>query len=241
MPFHRRLSKIVSPATSATFLTLWVLLGVLLILSAVANVIYFNIQYIGTIATSLTRGFGHTGLATFLPPLSETQLNNMPQTIVQMLLQAVTPSGSSPVLLGLQIVIFFLLLSMLLFYGEKIWDALMYPLPDTMQVAIGKLAEISGNTIYALLIIQITAAAICFILAIPFFTFLGYGHNLEGEIRAKTAQGLLNMPGDVLSCRVVIPEVVDECRFMLLLDLFCRFIQERLTGVSFAGHQRHIV
>jgi len=178
MPFHRRLSKIVSPAVSATFLTLWVLLGVLLVLSAVANVIYFNIQYIGTIATSLTRGFEYTGLPTFLPPLSETQLNNMPQTIVQMFLQAVTPSGSSPVLLGLQIVIFFLLLSMLLFYGEKIWDALMHPLPDTVQAAIGKLAEITGNTIYALLIIQITAAAICFLLAVPFFTFLGYGHVL---------------------------------------------------------------
>ena len=178
MPFHRRLSQIVSPAASAGFLTLWVLLGVLVVLSAVANVIYFNIQYIGTMATSLIQGIEHTGLATFLPPLSETQLNDMPHTIVQMLLQAVTPSGSNPVLTALQIVIFFLLLSMLLFYGEKIWDALMHPLPGTVQAAIGKLAEIAGNTIYSLLIIQITAAAICFILAVPFFTFLGYGHVL---------------------------------------------------------------
>ena len=127
-------------------------------------------------AASLIRGFEHTGLATFLPPFSEAQLNDMPRTIVQMLLQEVTSTGSNPLLPALQIVIFFLLLSMLLFYGERIWDALVRPLPVTVHAAVGSLAEIAENTIYSLIIIQISAAAICFALAVPFFTFLGYGH-----------------------------------------------------------------
>jgi predicted PurR-regulated permease PerM len=40
------------------------------------------------------------------------------------------------------------------------------------------LAEIAGDTIYSLIIIQISAALICFVLAIPFFYFLGYGNEL---------------------------------------------------------------
>jgi len=178
MPFHRRLSRMVKPSASATFLTLWVLLVILAVLSAAANVIYSDIQYVGTMAGSLIRGFEHTGLATFLPPLSAAQLNDMPRTIVQMLLSAVTSSGSNPLLIALQIIIFFLLLSMLLFYGEEIWISLVRPLPDTVQSEIGRLAEIANNTIYSLIIIQISAAAICFTLAVPFFTLLGYGHVL---------------------------------------------------------------
>ena len=65
---------------------------------------------------------------------------------------------------------------MLLFYGERIWDALLAPAPVTVHAAVGSLAEIAENTIYSLIIIQISAAAICFALAVPFFTFLGYGH-----------------------------------------------------------------
>ncbi len=141
-----------------------------------ATVIYSNIQFIGTTAASLVRGFEHNGLAAFLPPLSEAQLNDMPHTIVQMVLQAVTSPGSNSLLPALQIVIFFLLLSMLLFYGERIWDALVRPLPGRVHAAVGSLAEIAENMIYSLIIIQISAAAICFVLAVPFFTFLGYGH-----------------------------------------------------------------
>ena len=102
----------------------------------------------------------------------------MPHTIVQMLLGAVTSSGSNPLLIGLQIIIFFLLLSMLLYYGEEIWDSLIRPLPDTVQAEIGRLAEIANKTIYSLIIIQISAAAICFSLAVPFFTLFGYSHVL---------------------------------------------------------------
>ena len=38
------------------------------------------------------------------------------------------------------------------------------------------MARISGDTIYSLIIIQISAAIIAFILAIPFFILLGYGN-----------------------------------------------------------------
>ena len=68
MPFHQRLSRIVKPSVSATFLTLWVFLIVLVVISAAANVVYANIQYIGTMATTLVTGLTHTRFESFLPP-----------------------------------------------------------------------------------------------------------------------------------------------------------------------------
>ena len=40
------------------------------------------------------------------------------------------------------------------------------------------MSEIAGNTIYSLIVIQISAAFLSFLLAIPFFYLLGYGHVL---------------------------------------------------------------
>ena len=44
--------------------------------------------------------------------------------------------------------------------------------------AVSRLSEITENTIYSLIIVQISAAVISFALAVPFFYFLGYGDIL---------------------------------------------------------------
>ena len=67
---------------------------------------------------------------------------------------------------------------MFLYYGEEIWGAATRTLSKTETAGIGRLTEIASNTIYSLIVIQISAALICFVLAIPFFYFLGYGHEL---------------------------------------------------------------
>ncbi len=178
MPFHQRLSRIVKPSVSAMFLTLWVFLIILVVISAAANVVYTNIQYIGTMASTLVTGLTHTGFESFLPPLTAGQLDDMPKTIVQAVLNTVTSTTANPMLLILQIIIFFLLLSMFLYYGEEIWDAATRTLSKKASDGVERLAEIANTTIYSLIVIQISAALICFILALPFFWFLGYGHEL---------------------------------------------------------------
>jgi predicted PurR-regulated permease PerM len=62
---------------------------------------------------------------------------------------------------------------MLLYYGEQIWDSLVRTLSPKLASAVKKMAEISTNTIYALIVVQISAAIISFLLAIPFFILLG--------------------------------------------------------------------
>jgi predicted PurR-regulated permease PerM len=173
MPFHKQLSRIVRPSVSATFITLWVLLVILLLLTITLSIFYSNIDYIGTMVASLVHGFNNTSLASFLPTFTADQFAHMPNTLVQLMIQSLLSLTSNVVQSLISIIIFFLSLSMLLYYGEHLWDTLTRTLSPKLASAVGKLAEISTNTIYALIIVQISAALISFFLAIPFFFFLG--------------------------------------------------------------------
>jgi predicted PurR-regulated permease PerM len=173
MPFHKWLSRVVKPSVSVTFITLWVLLVILLVLSVSASIMYGNILKIGDMVSSLVRGFKNTGVSAFLPTLTEGQISHMPNTLVQILLQSLLSLTSNVMQSLISIIIFFLSLSMFLYYGEQIWDTLTRTLSPGLFSAVGKMAEISASTIYALIIVQISAAVISFLLAIPFFLFLG--------------------------------------------------------------------
>jgi predicted PurR-regulated permease PerM len=173
LPFHKRLMRIVKPSVSVLFITLWVLLVILLVLSVSASILYGNIDHIGTMVASLVSGFKNTGVSAFLPTFTEDQVSNMPETLVQLLLQSLLSLTSNVMQSLISIVIFFLSLSMLLYYGEEIWNTLTRTISPKLFLAIEKMVEISSNTIYALIIVQISAALIAFILAIPFFTILG--------------------------------------------------------------------
>ncbi|HWS21882.1 MAG TPA: AI-2E family transporter [Methanoregula sp.] len=173
MSFHKRLSGIVKPSVSVTFITLWVLLVILLVLSVSSNILYGNIDYIGTMVSSLVSGLKNTGFSAFLPTLTEKQVSNMPETLIQLLLQSILSLSGNVMQSIISIIIFFLSLSMLLYYGEEIWNTLTCTLSPKLRQAVDRMAEISANTIYALIIVQISAALIAFLLAIPFFFLLG--------------------------------------------------------------------
>jgi predicted PurR-regulated permease PerM len=135
--------------------------------------LYGSIDHIGTMVASLVHGFKNTGISAFLPTFTEAQVSHMPETLVQLLLQSLLSLTSNVMQSIISIIIFFLSLSMLLYYGEQIWNTLTRTLSPKLFFAVEKMAEISSNTIYALIIVQISAALISFLLAIPFFTFLG--------------------------------------------------------------------
>ncbi|MEN6519136.1 MAG: AI-2E family transporter [Methanospirillum sp.] len=176
MPLHQRLSRRVKPSISALLLTLGFLLAIMLFVSAASIVIYNDIEYIGTLVATLVEGFSHTGFAAFLPVFTAAQLADMPQTLIGMLLDSLLSLTANPALLLLQVVILFLSLSMLLYYGEEIWTSVTRNLSPKLSAAVGRMSEIAGNTIYSLIVIQISAALLSFLLAIPFFSLLGYGH-----------------------------------------------------------------
>jgi len=178
LPIHKQLSRLVKPSVSATFITIWVLLLILLVMSLAASVLINNEEHIGDMALSMITGLKNTGLFGFLPSFTETQLSNFDETLKDLIIETILSLTGDVMQTLLSIIIFFLSLSMLLYYGEDIWNTITTALSPRLLDAVKKLSEISENTIYALIIVQISAAIISFILAIPFFYFLGYGDVL---------------------------------------------------------------
>jgi predicted PurR-regulated permease PerM len=173
LPFHKQLSRMVKPSVSVTFITLWVLLIILLVLSVSSSILYGNIDHIGTMVASMVHGLENTGLSAFLPTFTEAQFSHMPETLVQLLLQSLLSLTGNVMQSLISVIIFFLSLSMLLYYGEQIGNTIMRLFSPKLSCAAEKMAEIFSNTIYALIIVQISAAVISFLLAIPFFFFMG--------------------------------------------------------------------
>jgi predicted PurR-regulated permease PerM len=178
LPAHKRLCRIVSPAASSMFLTVWVLLIILLVTSLAVSVLIDSEEHIGDMGVSMVTGLKHTVFAGFVPAFTEQELGNFDETLKDWAVRALITLTGNTMQTLLQIVIFFLTLSMLLYYGETIWQTLSGALSQKIRNAVDRLSEIAENTIYALIIVQISAAMISFILAILFFTLLGRGDVL---------------------------------------------------------------
>jgi predicted PurR-regulated permease PerM len=176
MPLQKRLSRRLKPSISAALITIMILCTVILVVSVSMNVLLANSGEIGSMISSLVMGIQNAGISSFLPPSIASQLSSIPQMLLKSMLESIIGMTSNLLQLLIQIVIFFLSLSMLLYFGESIWNTLTCNLSPKLASAVEKMARISGDTIYSLIIIQISAAILSFILAIPFFMLLGYGN-----------------------------------------------------------------
>ena len=178
LPAHKRLCRMVTPAVSATFLTVWVLLIILLVTSLAVSVMIDNEEHIGDMGVAMVRGLEHSAFAGIMPSFTEQELGDFDETLKSLIVRGILSLTGNLMQTLLSIIIFFLSLSMLLYYGEDFWSSTTCSLSPKLRDAVDRLSEISENTIYALIIVQISAAMISFILAVPFFTILGKGDVL---------------------------------------------------------------
>jgi predicted PurR-regulated permease PerM len=175
LPIHKRLRRIVKPSVSATFITLFVLLLILLVMSLAASLLVNNQKHIMDMALSMVTGLQNTRFSGFLPSFTEAQLNNFDQTLNELIVKTILSLTGNVMQTLLSIIIFFLSLSMLLYYGDTIWNTATGTLSTKLLDGISRLSQITENTIYSLIIVQISAAVLAFALAVPFFYFLGNG------------------------------------------------------------------
>jgi len=78
----------------------------------------------------------------------------------------------------LKTIIFFSSLYVILLRGERIKERIMARVPDTLQRHVQKMSNVTVDTLYAIYVVHLGMAILTFIIAIPFFWFLGYGHVL---------------------------------------------------------------
>lgn len=80
--------------------------------------------------------------------------------------------------IALKSVIFFASLYVLLLRGEYINARIVAGIPETVRAHIQKMADGIVDTLYAIYVVHVGIAALTFVIALPFFWFLGYGHIL---------------------------------------------------------------
>jgi predicted PurR-regulated permease PerM len=176
MPLQRRFRRILSPSLSATLITSMVVIGLLVFVLLATGILYMNLDHIGLMVSAVVQGFDKTGIQYLLPPFTQEQLANMPATLVGMFLHVIISLTSNIVLGALQVVILFLTLSMLLYKGDEVWETFTCGLTPVTRRVIDPVTAIGGNTVYSLIFVQVSAAAIAFLIAVPFFYLFGHGN-----------------------------------------------------------------
>jgi predicted PurR-regulated permease PerM len=72
--------------------------------------------------------------------------------------------------------IFFFTLSVLLLHGEEIRRRILGRLPGALNQYVIRLSDVTGDTLYAIYVVQIAIAVLTFFIALPVFYLLGYGN-----------------------------------------------------------------
>ena len=178
LPVHKRLCCYVKPTASAALITVGVLLLILLVAVLTVTVLATNEEHIGDLGVSMITGLKNTTFSGIVPSYSVAELANFDETLKDQIVKGVLALTGNFMQTLLSIIIFFLSLSMLLYYGTSIWGRVTSASSPKISRAVNRLSEISENTIYALVIVQISAAMIAFLLALPFFYLLGHGDVL---------------------------------------------------------------
>jgi predicted PurR-regulated permease PerM len=78
----------------------------------------------------------------------------------------------------LEAMVFFLSLYLFVAEGDRVYHELVDRLPLDLQGLAEQLAARGTDTLYAIYVVEVAIAVITFLIAIPFFIFLGYGHVL---------------------------------------------------------------
>jgi predicted PurR-regulated permease PerM len=178
IPFHHRLTRHMRPWISASVMTLAVL-GVFC-LSGLVTLAIFSAN-----ATELTHMFATIG--TWLnDPLTNPMAYGIPlsKTSLLVLLNEGTALfvdyqktliAYLPVIL-FKMFVFFFTLFMLFLRGEELRVKIISHVPVALKKYIYRLSDVTGDTLYAIYIVQIAIAVLTFFIAIPVFWLLGYGN-----------------------------------------------------------------
>gem|GEM_PF-187179 len=192
IPVQRRVSSWMREGYAALFICVSVVAGLIFMMWFTLNTIIENLDYIRTLLYQMTEkitnidffglisekmiGLGDTPpvgnmfTAPFITRLFESAITEITRWFGNFL--AASPS------LVIKIFLFFLMLFLFLLNGDKIIRETRSLLPHSTLTSLDRITKTTVDTMYSVYIVNVQIAIITFILAIPFFTLLGYGHVL---------------------------------------------------------------
>ena len=192
VPVQRTFSSRIKEGYSAFLICIGTVASLIFFMWFTFNTLFGNVDYIrtllGQMATKLTaidflgsilnKAAEISGIepvrdiftADFITKLFESSITGITVWVGNFL-------AASP-LFTVKIVLFFLILYLFLLNGEKVIHEIRSLIPDSTISSLDRLTKTTVDTMYSVYIVNVEVAILTFILAIPFFMLLGYGHVL---------------------------------------------------------------
>ncbi len=179
-PLQRRLTRRMRPFFAAVLLTVVVGAALVLAIAVTIAVIVQNIAYIqeliGTILTAATAPA--TNPLGGALPIDLTQVTDAIRAEVGSFSASLQSMIGEFPMVFLEIIVFFLVLHLTLERGEQTGIRLMQAFPDQMRRPVARLWTMVVDVMYSIFVVHFATAFVTFLVALPFFWLLGYGHIL---------------------------------------------------------------
>jgi predicted PurR-regulated permease PerM len=177
LPIHRKFIRFINPAVSSFLIATLVVLVVTSAIGFTISIFYSHADYIENIVITILEwvtALSTTGIASIgQSELNEwimLQLDGLSAWTTGLLYQAPT--------LLLKIVVFLMALMAFLYKGDEIYTEIVEALPVRLSDGVKEISKTSVGTLYAIYVVHVITALITFLLALPFFYFLGYDYVL---------------------------------------------------------------
>lgn len=189
LPLHWWFCRYMRAEFAAALTTTLIFLAVLVAVVFTVAVIYQNSDYLLEIGSTILSWINAA-------PAGDGALGTIPSGAIAEWLTGLVGNVdayladlvSAVPMLVVKIIVFFLALFMFIYKGDDIRLEIMEHLPGRVRRSIHVMTETTVNTLYAIYVVHVATAVITFILAIPFFYFLGFDHILFYAVIAAIFQ-----------------------------------------------------
>jgi len=181
-PLHHRLSRRIPEGLSALLVTLLILsitvAGVFLVVTVMQENLATNEGILMTAASgagTIADLYAGLGIPTEYFTGTLEGMEGIVDTIGKFW------SGLSPggVIFTPGFVLLFAALFLTLLEGDRVLRWILFRIPQEWLGTFHRLAAVSVNVLYSVLVVHLVMVALTFVLAVPFYRLLGYGHVLS--------------------------------------------------------------
>jgi predicted PurR-regulated permease PerM len=179
-PLHTYCMRYANRYLSAAFITVFVFVALVAAAILCISVLSQNSGTLQEVVNTIERWVQNpsTDPRVFGLPVERVQVSTWLEQAKSIFFRYWTMLFSDLTTIALKILIFFGSLYVLLVHGEHIKKRIMAGVPESIRIRMQKMADGIVDTLYAIYIVHIGIAALTFVIAIPFFWFLGYGNIL---------------------------------------------------------------
>jgi predicted PurR-regulated permease PerM len=188
LPLKRWFCRWVGEGMAAILTTSVVFISLVVAVGFTVGVLAMNAGYLAEIVQGILAWIGAVPGTTTGGPLSSASIATWAGEQVDRFGDWAGSFASEVPMLIIDGIVFFLVLFMFVFQGEAVAAEVTAALPARVRAAVERMTATSVDTLYAVYIVHVVTAVITFLLAIPFFWLLGYGHVLFFSVMAGIFQ-----------------------------------------------------